>query len=422
MPSAPAAPKAKAAPIARPSWDYEWKIQNREYGGDEKVRREEARRQEAEERRLAREAGYKADLGEAAAYWEHVAESSTTGGKGGGKGKAGKSSKGGKSSGKGAAHRASPSNGGYQQRPDTSDAWGRWNPGSAAPPGGQASSSRPGYVVSSSRDSGRPATSNGGDRWKHDGWDAYHTGNGREASNGKQPDHGGKDAWSSQTWWDEPQAWSSHSWHDSSSGSGGDSKQGWWERESAEEEYCWAAEGMDDSTLKRRLDSQLASASASSARRVDLSSNRITDAGIASLVSCLRSKGRCCCRELLLQANPLQKPMGLIELLKDERVGLKAGFTVLAISPAVSAEFFWRIMEACYNARPRPPLRLGFDGELSEEQFKVVLKARENGVSVAACAWSGSAKELTSNLAEHEDKDLALLLPPRSCHELQRTL
>jgi len=63
----------KAAPIARPSYNYQWNLDHREYSADLKERREEARKADAEERQRAREQGDKVDLGAAGEYWEKIA-------------------------------------------------------------------------------------------------------------------------------------------------------------------------------------------------------------------------------------------------------------------------------------------------------------------------------------------------------------
>lgn len=66
--------KQKACPIARPSWDYEWKIATRTYGDEGcKEARDEVRKREAEARDRTRELGEKVDLGAAGDYWEKVA-------------------------------------------------------------------------------------------------------------------------------------------------------------------------------------------------------------------------------------------------------------------------------------------------------------------------------------------------------------
>mmetsp|Transcript_75261 Transcript_75261/g.207637 ORF Transcript_75261/g.207637 Transcript_75261/m.207637 type:complete len:569 (+) Transcript_75261:87-1793(+) len=70
-----AVPKPKAAPIARPSTNYEQKLLQREYNPEEKARRDEQRRLETERRLASRAAGKDVDLGRSAEYWNQVTAS-----------------------------------------------------------------------------------------------------------------------------------------------------------------------------------------------------------------------------------------------------------------------------------------------------------------------------------------------------------
>lgn len=159
-------PKAKAAPIARPSHDYKASIGQREYTAEEKVEREELRRLEAKTRQLARDGGFAVDLGAAGDQWDKAAKNGTAGpppgsgysGKGGAKG--GKSGKGGgkrsgkpggggksKSGGSGQISRApTPHRNQGHLAADPSQAWANYA-GSTTPVGGQYSSSRARPVV-----------------------------------------------------------------------------------------------------------------------------------------------------------------------------------------------------------------------------------------------------------------------------------
>ncbi|CAE8601191.1 unnamed protein product, partial [Polarella glacialis] len=153
-------PKPKPAPIARPSSDYEWSIQRREYGGDDKERRDEERQRDAEQRKMARESGMKADLGAAAMQWARVTESSTSSARKGGKSGKGEQNRKGDSGGKGL--------------------WSSWR-----------STTAPGNP-------GRTPPNAVGSR--QNGWE----------SRGGNQDQNSSSAWTSHTWKDE--AWSNQHW------------------------------------------------------------------------------------------------------------------------------------------------------------------------------------------------------------------
>lgn len=112
------APKVpKAAPIARPSRDYQWKIDNRDYGEDNTQQREEERTREMEARKLAREVGKAVDLGSGAVQWARTAE---------GKGDSnGKNSKG---AGKGISSGSAASRAKSMDPRGSVDLWGTFDP------------------------------------------------------------------------------------------------------------------------------------------------------------------------------------------------------------------------------------------------------------------------------------------------------
>jgi len=469
-----AAAKAKAAPIARPSADYQWKIDNREYGGDEKERREEARLRESEERRLAREAGHKVDLGEAARYWEQVAQRSTVGKGRGSKG--GQDSKGGKgkSSGKAAKQQTEiwQGSGGHQRQED-SNPWSRWSPAVReldphhARSGGWNSSSDVSWATgnwaeqpsgNSYQQDSKHSDTPTGDRWEKNTWaeqsvgtaayDPWAKANWAEQPSGDswKPDSApADDRWIRNTWTEQSFGNCNHdSENDWTSGNArnGDSRSDHWQdtrnansswdqsnqtERTAELGLCRSNEGMDDCALKRLCDLKFPSGTknpgSSTAIRIDLSGNRLTDEGIDYLASCLQ---RCVvrCKELLLEGNCLKEPWKLANMLKDKKVGLKADLGMIALSSQVSASFFWRILEACFLSNPRPPLHLCFDGELSQELCRVIEIASEKGLSMAICTLETAPCDVKSAkcLPEHKEKDIVLLMPGASCDKIQTKL
>lgn len=407
-----AAPKPKAAPIALPSADYKWKIQNREYGGDEKERREETRRQEAEERRQAREAGQQVDIGAGARYWEQVATAGAS------KGSGGKSLSSRKGAGKNVGKEWRDFRG-HQEKQPTTDPWSQWK-NSQGEAGGKSWSSKAVTVTYT----GHSWSSKGGD------WEA------------RKPD------WKSQDW--QSEAWGSNGWHNSGDATGGTSQSsagnGWHNLGDAsgdtsgnsagraakprevflgegqrhrsspdtKPEISQPACGMDDEGLARLLDDTFwQSHSYGSSWSIDLAENRLTDAGVGKLADHLR-RSRIRCNQILLQGNPLREPKPLWELLKDETVGLKADLRVLAISSQLSCECLWRTLEACFFAKPRPPLRLCLDAELPADLRKVLEAAKKNGVRIAESKLDGQPGAKAAGLMVEEDVDVVLVTPEQN--------
>jgi len=125
--------------------------------------------------------------------------------------------------------------------------------------------------------------------------------------------------------------------------------------------------GFDDNTLEDRL-----SAAGERfkfhgknvcAEVIDVSGNKLTSKGISTLVNFQRRFGLVA-KKLVLTGIPIRNPSCFVELLYDPDVGLNCLREVELSNANLDEECFWRMLEACYRKKPRPPFRIRFDAEL----------------------------------------------------------
>lgn len=129
---------------------------------------------------------------------------------------------------------------------------------------------------------------------------------------------------------------------------------------------------LDDATFARHVQDLTSRVCRSGASPhiavVDLTGNSLTDEGVNTLCTVARDCS-ITIGELRLQRNPgIKDPKGVIDLLRDEKVGIGRGhMRCICLSPAnTSCEFFWRVLESCSQKRPRPPLVVFLDDELGD--------------------------------------------------------
>mmetsp|Transcript_122921 Transcript_122921/g.223367 ORF Transcript_122921/g.223367 Transcript_122921/m.223367 type:complete len:466 (+) Transcript_122921:56-1453(+) len=438
----PAAPKA--APIARPSRDYQWKIEQRAYGtGEEKEHREEMRRQEAERRQQAREHGEEVDLGRDADYWRRIAESGS----------------------KAPAYRSTASDDRHWPQRGTLNAWPAptaYNHGHQAPvSNGRSSWQAP---VSNGRDWSASAASasnstrawdthdqSASSHWQHDDRWERNTPEGSVAGTNHSGGSPQKD-WGTPTsaWNAQADGWSASAaasprYHEGSTTSREprsftpDSKARRQEMRKREAEarrraleerqalstpppapppnlqFDFANAGLDS----ERLQGIIAEAEQRLARHevepfaqaIDLSGNNLTDADIADFVSFLQVQG-ITSEMLCIQGNPLESPQSLVELLGDSRVGLKRDLRELRISSDISKECCWRICEKANRQRPRPPLRLIMIGRPTHDIF-TVFRMAVSKYSAKVAGFPGGVSEdeayLVVQLLEDESEDVSAM-------------
>eukprot|EP00930_Biecheleria_cincta_P005741 TRINITY_DN106684_c0_g1_i1.p1 TRINITY_DN106684_c0_g1~~TRINITY_DN106684_c0_g1_i1.p1 ORF type:complete len:792 (-),score=124.22 TRINITY_DN106684_c0_g1_i1:267-2642(-) len=176
------------------------------------------------------------------------------------------------------------------------------------------------------------------------------------------------------------------------------------------------ASGIDDDAALKLFENTFTShASGEGSWTIDLSENKLTDAGVDHLLDRL-ANSQLTCTQLLLHGNPLiSQPLSMVTQPSPLSLLVKAGLSVLSISLSISNETFWRILEVCYMRRPRPPFRLYFDAELTAGASKVLQVAQSNGLRMSTVSLEGlpDVGSLAS-LSAQEDVDVVIFTPQDS--------
>lgn len=405
-----------AAPIPRPSRDYEWKIANRPYGDtEEKAQREALRQREAEERARARESGEQVNLGKAGEQWAkaigHISGESPV-----------QSDKGWSSwNSNSSYHQSSPSapwsRQGHQRSQvdgkqfDSANPWANFQPSTVS---SSSSWAQPSTVSSSSswaRKSDWSSNSNG--QASHGQASSSSRGGRSGGHNNESYSGGGGNRDSVRYTTAEEKARRHEEWlREAEQRRRQREAQGQQQQQQqqvlrpypsnkqqhqpqqelikeppAEVSFEFPHTGMDDDTLKGRCESLAEKVKngevAARLSVIDLAGNDLTDTGVQSLVEFLKSNS-VLVKEVCLQANlRMEHPMALAELLRDPVAGLAGGAlrTLRLSSSGISCEACWRLLEVCCMAKPRPPLAIFLDDELGRLDL-VVAEAEKRGLLV----------------------------------------
>mmetsp|Transcript_41627 Transcript_41627/g.90739 ORF Transcript_41627/g.90739 Transcript_41627/m.90739 type:complete len:447 (-) Transcript_41627:85-1425(-) len=382
-----ASAKPKASPIPRPSASYKWKVEHREYGGDEKHRRDQLRQWHQEQRQASGQ-GQPMQTRLFDGLWDDAREDDRN-----------------------SAASGPPSEPAYGVGEDPlaiADPWAaslnsckarsrsEANRGDSARRGGSASrahndaSRGESWTASASAGGGTNGWTEQGDANRKDA-DATSTGSTAqawEARRGRWSGSGGASSSAApapgSTEVPRPcpsSATTAPSTRDSTS-------EALW---AVSEAFNFLAAGssVTDELLARRcieVDAWAARAKMPlHVQGIDLSESVVTDAGLQILVDTLR-RNSIATLSLRLGGNPqIWDPMALVDLLVDPVIGLKSarGLRALFLSPeGTTCECLWRIFEACGRFKPRPPLCLTLlSGDLGELVW-VIAEAKSRGVRI----------------------------------------
>lgn len=175
----------------------------------------------------------------------------------------------------------------------------------------------------------------------------------------------------------------------------------------------FSGRGLDDDTFWYELDGLKASLPRAGSQRfakvVDVTNNSLTDAGLSNLIQWMKDSD-VRCEDLRIHGNQTQDSLALVELVKNERIGIGGGLKGLwASSTGISCECCWRIMEVVSRKRPRPPFRIHLlSGELGD-LFRVVKEGVQRGVRVMGIDMERQVIQAISGDTASVDADVVFL-------------